>query len=100
VALLGRTDPETADELVVSLSAVKRCWESVYARASLGLPELLPDDSLYLAGGRGMEKRRRLLSYLREHAEELRPVLPPSSRTQARHADRPRDRRQPMVVRS
>lgn len=78
-ALSGRTDQEIADELALSVSAVKRCWESIYARASLQLSELLADGCPSQPGVRGEEKRRRLLSYLREHPEELRPVLAPSS---------------------
>ncbi len=78
VALSGGTDREIADALEVSLPGVKRCWESVYARVSSQLPGLLPQDclGLSLTRGRGMEKRRRLLSYLRDHPEELRPILP------------------------
>jgi hypothetical protein len=78
VALTGHTDQEIADVLAVSLSAAKRCWESVYARVSLRLAGLLPEDGFGLSpvGGRGAEKKRRLLSYLRDHPEELRPALP------------------------
>jgi hypothetical protein len=77
-ALSGRTDEEIADVLAVSLSAVKKCWQSAYARVSLGIPELLPADScdLLCGSGRGAEKRRRLLAYLQSHPEELRPALP------------------------
>lgn len=83
-AASGRTDEEIAAVLVVSLSGVKRCWESVYARASFRLPGLFSEDRLSLSGARGAEKRRRLLCYLREHREELRPCLPPSTRDQER----------------
>jgi hypothetical protein len=79
-ALSGRTDPEIAKALAVSISAVKKCWQSIYARASFRLPELLPDDPCDLGpeDRRGPEKKRRLLSYLRNHPEELRPLSSPS----------------------
>ena len=80
-ALNNATDDEIAEALTVSISTVKKCWQSVYAKASLRLPELLPDDCCELSGrGRGAEKKRRVLSYLRSHPEELRPVLPLSAK--------------------
>lgn len=88
-ALNGRTDHEIAEVLAVSLAAAKRCWESVYARASLRLPEVFSENAISLAGARGAEKRRRLLAYLREHPEELRPWVPPSSRERVKQELRP-----------
>jgi len=52
-ALRGLTDDELSDDLMVSHSAVKNAWRSIYAR--------------------GKQKRQRLLAYLRERPEELRP---------------------------
>jgi hypothetical protein len=51
-------------------------WVSIYQRVEDCLPELIGDPlrSDLPASGRGREKRRRLLAYLREHPEELRPV--------------------------
>ncbi len=73
--LEGATDEELSDALGLSLPTVKKMWASVYRRAGC-IPALAPDDSP--AGlcppVRGKEKRRRLLAYLREHPEELRPV--------------------------
>jgi hypothetical protein len=75
-ALRGGTDEELSDELVISLSAVKKAWSSVYDRAA----EHLPDSILTVEaeeerrnGDRGKQKKQRLLAYLREHPEELRP---------------------------
>jgi hypothetical protein len=75
-ALRGGTDEELSDELVISLSAVKKAWSSVYDRAA----EHLPDSILAVEteeerrnGDRGKQKKQRLLAYLREHPEELRP---------------------------
>jgi hypothetical protein len=80
-ALRGLTDENLADELTISLSAVKKTWRLVYERASRALPNLnrseKSDDGA--DSRRGKEKKQRLLSYLRDHREELRPVLPPKA---------------------
>jgi DNA-binding CsgD family transcriptional regulator len=75
-ALNGRTDEDLSDHLGLSHSTVKNTWSSIYNRAVSRLPEIFPDSSPANAGTfeRGKEKRRRLLAYLREHPEELRPV--------------------------
>ncbi len=74
-ALRGGTDEEIAHELEISLSAVKKAWHSVYGRvesSSVGiLPKSSSDSDL---GDRGKGKKHRLLAYIREHLEELRPV--------------------------
>jgi hypothetical protein len=75
-ALSGATDEHLAEMQGTSLSTVKKMWISIYARVEDCLPDLI-SDSLRTdppANGRGTEKRRRLLAYLREHPEELRPV--------------------------
>jgi hypothetical protein len=75
-ALQGATDEELSRELDISLPTVKKIWISVYRRIDDRLPELNPDRSegeVEMAR-RGKEKRRHVLSYLREHPEELRPV--------------------------
>lgn len=78
-ALRGRTDEEIAGTLEISLSAVKKGWQSIYAKVGVRMPDLLPDDSYELpaGAGRGSEKKRRVLSYLQDHPEELRPLSPP-----------------------
>ena len=75
-ALQGQTDEHLAELLGTSLPAVKKMWVSIYRRLEDSLPALIPDSfqSDTAPGGRGREKRRRLLAYLREHPEELRPV--------------------------
>jgi hypothetical protein len=77
-ALRGLTDEELADELTVSRSAVKKTWRAVYGRASCVFPNEIPAETSngQLEARRGKEKKQRLLSYLREHREELRPILP------------------------
>jgi len=74
--LRGGTDEELSDELAISVSAVKKAWSSVYQRAA----DHLPGSILTVAteeerreGDRGKQKKQRLLAYLREHPEELRP---------------------------
>jgi hypothetical protein len=77
-ALPGATDEQLAEILGVSLPAVKKRWVSIYRRVEDYMPELIipdPPRSDIPAIGRGKERRRRLLAYLREHPEELRPVL-------------------------
>jgi hypothetical protein len=75
-ALAGGTDEELSDELGISLSAVKKTWRSIYDRVALCLPELIPSNSQPdgEASKRGRDKKQRLISYLREHPQELRPV--------------------------
>lgn len=75
-ALPGGTDEQLAEILGASLPVVKKMWVSIYQRVEDCLPELIGDalPSDVPPSGRGREKRRRLLAYLREHPEELRPV--------------------------
>jgi hypothetical protein len=85
-ALLGATDEQLAETLETSLAVVKKVWVSIYRRMEDRLPALIPDllPSDIPAAGRGREKRRHLLAYLREHPEELRPVSRvPAFRAQA-----------------
>ena len=77
-ALRGGTNAESAQALNISLSAVKKCWEAIYMRVIQIDPELLSSRLDEIAPGkiRGLEKKDRLLAYLRQHPEELRPYLP------------------------
>ncbi len=68
------TDQELTRTLGVSLPTIKKMWLSVYRRVTDRRPETIRDSIRAGATERGKEKRRRLLAYLREHAEELRPV--------------------------
>ncbi len=72
-ALPGATDQQLAEMLGASLPAVKKMWVSIYRRVEDSLPELTsdPPPAELPGGGRGREKRRHLLAYLREHPEEL-----------------------------
>lgn len=77
-ALQGGTDDELSQRLDVSLSAVRRCWLSIYDRIAERAPSVLghatelDDDDRAPARGKG--KKHQVLAYLREHPEELRPV--------------------------
>lgn len=74
-ALRGETDEDLSDLLGISLSGIKKMWRAIYLRVAGHMPELIPSQ-LPNDGStqdRGKEKRRRLVAYLRDHPEELRP---------------------------
>ena len=73
-AIRGLKDEELSCELGVSLSFIKKTWSSIYNRAAETLPELNLDIATGSIPQRGREKKQRVLSYLREHAKELRPI--------------------------
>jgi hypothetical protein len=74
VALQGGTDQELFGQLGISLSAVKKVWAAIYFRVeSHKLFDLRLELDERIDGDRGKEKRRKLLVYLREHPEELKP---------------------------
>ena len=83
-ALRGGTDEELGHELGISLAAVKKTWRVIYDRVAECRPELVPTNapSEEWTQDRGKQKKQRLLAYVREHPEELRPV----SRKQLRQA--------------
>ena len=74
-ALSGATDQQLAEILASSFPTVKKMWVSIYNRVEDQLPALILDPLRAETSGesRGREKRRRLLAYLRDHPEELRP---------------------------
>ena len=74
-ALQGGTDEELSDELGISHSAVKKTWLLIYERVTAYLPGFSPDhEAAEGTSERGKEKKQRLLAYLRQHPEELRPA--------------------------
>jgi hypothetical protein len=75
-ALRGTTDTELSVELGLKLPALKKRWASVFNRVAAAKPDLLPGlgDDLDRPT-RGRQKKHRLLAYVREHPEELRPFL-------------------------
>ena len=76
-ALTGETREDLAASLSLSTWTVKQRWESIYERVAAVDSELLPAPIAEgpEAHSRGMERRRRLLNYLRQHPEELRPAV-------------------------
>lgn len=74
-ALRGGTDEELAMELEISTSAVKKAWRSIYNRVERSKIGILPSGSNEIeTPDRGKGKKHRLLAYVREHPEELRPI--------------------------
>lgn len=74
LAVTQLTDEEIGAELGISGHGVKKLWRQVHQRAQEAMPLLFEDPPAAEAGGgRGPEKRRALLQYLRQHPEELRP---------------------------
>jgi hypothetical protein len=75
-ALSGGTDPELSDDLGISLAAVKKTWRVIYDRvaACQPVPVSTSSQTEEWTQARGKQKKQRLLAYLREHPEELRPV--------------------------
>jgi hypothetical protein len=75
-ALKGSTDLELSKDLGLKLSTLKKRWASVFNRVAIAKPDLLPGpDDNFDGQARGRQKRHRLLAYVREHPEELRPFL-------------------------
>lgn len=72
----GETEEELSKSLGISLFAVKKTWRAIYGRVAASMPELFPGTSQphLPTESRGKQKKQRLLAYVREHPEELRPV--------------------------
>ena len=70
LALEGADDAAAAKSLFVTLPAIKRRWSNMFARINSISPDLCPDDG---QATRGIQKRHRILTYVRNHPEELRP---------------------------
>ncbi len=81
-ALMGETCEQLATSLSISAWTVKKRWHAIYDRVTDIDPELLPPPIAYgpHPSSRGVERRRHLLNYLRQHLEELRPYKPPEQR--------------------
>jgi hypothetical protein len=70
-ALGGAIDDDVSWVLGITLAAVKARWRSVFARISETMPGLVQE--AVESEGRGMQKRHRVVNYVREHPQELRP---------------------------
>lgn len=77
-SLVGETDEEMASHLSISPWTVKKRWQSIYERVACADSGLLPSAPREIEiESRGIERRRHLLAYLRQHPEELRPQAHP-----------------------
>ena len=72
----GQTDSDLVRSLHLTMAAVKARWRSIFARFAQLKPDIAPEFNG--EGNRGPQKRHRVLAYLREHPEELRPFAPNS----------------------
>lgn len=71
-ALAGKTDAELSAELGLSIEAVKKRWMSIFDRVDEFKSEIL-NNSGPESESRGPQKRHRVVAYIRNHPEELRP---------------------------
>jgi hypothetical protein len=65
------TDEEIASALGISPGAVALRWRSIYTRVAERVPSWLEASAENAA--RGKEKRRRVIAFVNQHPEELRP---------------------------
>jgi DNA-binding CsgD family transcriptional regulator len=76
-AIEGLTDEEIAGTLSISRDAVKQTWRSIYDHVAQVMPDLVDRGQMVAGeGARGQEKRRRIVAYVRDNAQELRPHHP------------------------
>ncbi len=69
----GLTDAKIALVLGLSTTAITMRWRSIYARIMERAPPVLREENSN--GARGEEKRRRVIAFVTEHPEELRPYV-------------------------
>ena len=68
------TDREIATTLAMSPNTLKSTWRQIYSRIEERAPFVLRhDDADGAAARRGVEKRRRVVGYIADHPQELRP---------------------------
>jgi DNA-binding CsgD family transcriptional regulator len=75
-ALDGASDRAIADTLGLSTETVRSNWRSIYRRLDHVLPDFAAPATHGDDPGRGLEKRRVAIEYLRQNLHELRPVVP------------------------
>lgn len=73
---MNDSDEWVAEVLDISLSAVKKRWQSVYDVIGNASPAVFPPSLEVCDGQRGVEKRKYVLHYIRNHPEELYPYDP------------------------
>lgn len=73
-AVFDESDEEIAQHLATTPHTLKKHWRSIYHRVEGALPDLFGTGRAAAdEGTRGPAKKRALVSYLRQHPEELRP---------------------------
>ena len=75
LALEGYRDSEIARFLGLAPNAVRMRWRGIYEKMQAALPGIFDDCRDGGKGRRGREKRRIAIHYIREHPEEIRPIL-------------------------
>ncbi len=90
-ALTGFTDEDLARTLRIKLPTVKKRWASVFNRVEMVQPNLFPPEPS-CNNIRGRQKRHYLLAYLRDHLEELRPLVPAGKSTIPKNYSLPAER--------
>ncbi len=73
LSLFDEQDDELMQRLDVSVHGLKKLWRGIYERIADVEPEFFGEDRDDGDGKRGPEKRRRVLAYVRQRPEELRP---------------------------
>jgi len=68
-----QTDNDIAAELDISAPAVAMRWRSIYARVTAQVPSVLRAGPNASPSVRGKEKRRRIVAFVDDHPEEIRP---------------------------
>ncbi|MDX1933509.1 MAG: hypothetical protein SFU56_12940 [Capsulimonadales bacterium] len=73
-ALSSDTDTSLSESLCLASVTIRKRWDTIYRRVMDVQPNFFGSEmDKESAGKRGAEKKRRLLSYLEHHMEELRP---------------------------
>lgn len=72
------TDDDAAHMLSLAVSAhgLKKLWRGIYEKVEDALPGFFGEAATEADGKRGPEKRRQVLAYVRQRAEELQPWSP------------------------
>ena len=73
LALYIDDDAAIMQSLGVSAHGLKKLWRGIYDRIDDALPGFFGESTLEPEGKRGPEKRRQVLAYVRQRAEELQP---------------------------
>ncbi len=78
LAVEGYSDKEIAEILGLAPNAVRMRWRAIYEKMQAVLPDIFSEVENCNAG-RGQEKRRLAIHYVRDHPEEIRPqlIVPP-----------------------